>query len=174
MHQGKSYFSITTKEGVEKHLSFRKRDVELGHIVSERLAAIATHLQHFLNFIAKDTKLKELERTDCENHFYHRHKATNTKVKQVTVQNEQSTINALMKWLNKNGETHIESFEFKKLPRLDKGNEAIRRATLTNDEYETLYRAMRTYCAKHNQTQQARWQRASSAKNRAALCVSCS
>ena len=55
-----------------------------------------------------------------------------------------------MKWLNKNGETHIDSFEFKKLPRLDKGNEAIRRATLTNDEYETLYRAMRTYCAKHN------------------------
>ena len=52
--------------------------------------------------------------------------------------------------LNKNGETHIESFEFKKLPRLDKGNEAIRRATLTNDEYETLYCAMRTYCAKHN------------------------
>jgi site-specific recombinase XerD len=31
-----------------------------------------------------------------------------------------------------------------------KGNEAIRRATLTNDEYETLYRAMRGYCAKKN------------------------
>ena len=50
----------------------------------------------------------ELERTDCENYFYHRHKSTNTKVKQVTVQNEQSTINALMKWRQKNGETHIE------------------------------------------------------------------
>ena len=60
-----------------------------------------------------------------------------------------------MKWLNKNGETHIDSFEFKKLPRLDKGNEAIRRATLTNDEYETLYRAMRTYCAKHNKLDDA-------------------
>ncbi|MDB9800319.1 hypothetical protein OAB91_00485 [Alphaproteobacteria bacterium] len=106
LQQGKSYFSITTKEGVEKYLSLRKSDVELGHIVSGRLATIATHLQHFLSFIGKDTKLKELERTNCENYFYHRHKATNTKVKQVTVQNEQSTINALMKWLNKNGETH--------------------------------------------------------------------
>jgi integrase len=150
LQQGKSYFSITTKEGVEKYLSFRKRDVELGHIVSGRLATIATHLQHFLSFIGKDTKLKELERTDCENYFYHRHKSTNTKVKQVTVQNEQSTINALMKWLNKNGETHIDSFDFKKLPRLDKGNNAIRRATLTNDEYESLCRAMRSYCAKKN------------------------
>jgi integrase len=66
------------------------------------------------------------------------------------VQNEQSTINACIKWLNKNGETHIDGFEFKKLPRLDRGNEAIRRATLTNNEYEKLYRAMRTYCAKQS------------------------
>jgi site-specific recombinase XerD len=123
--------------------------------VSGRLATISTHLQHFLSFIGKDTKLKELERTDCENYFYHRHKSTNTKVKQITLQNEQSTINALMKWLNKNGETHIDSFEFKKLPRLDKSNEAIRRATLTNVEYETLYRAMRTYCAKNNKLDDA-------------------
>ena len=155
LQQGKSYFSITTKEGVEKYLSFRMRDVELGHIVKGRHTTIATHLQHFLSFIGKHTKLKELERTDCENYFYHRHKATNGNVKQVTVQNEQSTINALMKWLHKNGETHIDGFDFKKLPRLDKGNEAIRRATLTNDEYEALYRAMRTYTAKHNKLDDA-------------------
>ncbi|BBP43041.1 tyrosine-type recombinase/integrase [Thiosulfativibrio zosterae] len=138
-------------------MNFRKRDVELGHIVKGRHATIATHLQHFLSYIGKDTKLKELERSDCENYYYHRHKSsnTNTKVKQVTVQNEQSTINAMLKWLHKNGETHIDSFDFKKLPRLDKGNEAIRRATLTNDEYEALYRAMRTYTAKHNKLDDA-------------------
>jgi hypothetical protein len=45
---------------------------------------------------------------------------------------------ALMKWLNKNAETHIDSFEFKKLPRLSKVNEAILRATPTNGEYATL------------------------------------
>ena len=33
---------------------------------------------------------------------------------------------------------------------LDKGNEAIRRATLTNDEYQAIYCAMRTYTANHN------------------------
>ena len=148
LQQGKTYFSITTKEGVQQYVDFRKRDVELGHIVSGRLATIATHLQHWLSFIGKDTKLKELERTDCENYFYHRQKSTDSKVKQVTVQNEQSTINACIKWLNKNGETHIDGFDFKKLPRLDKGNDAIRRATLTNEEYESLFRAMRSYCAK--------------------------
>jgi hypothetical protein len=66
LQQGKSYFSITTKEGVEKYLSFRKRDVELGHIVSGRLATIATHLQHFLSFISKeDGKARD---KDCHTH----------------------------------------------------------------------------------------------------------
>ena len=62
LQQGKSYFSITTKEGVEKYLSFRMRDVELGHIVKGRHTTITTHLQHFLSFIGKDTKLKEVKR----------------------------------------------------------------------------------------------------------------
>ena len=48
---------------MEKYLSFRMRDVELGHIVKGQHTTIATHLQQFLSFIGKDTKLKELERT---------------------------------------------------------------------------------------------------------------
>ena len=56
-----------------------------------------------------------------------------------------------MKWLHKSGETHINGFDLKKLRRLDKGNKTIRGAILTNDEYEELYCAMRTYTAKHNQ-----------------------
>jgi hypothetical protein len=56
------------------------RDVELGHIVKGRHATIATHLQHFLSYIGKDTKLKELERTDCENYFYHRQQIYNIRL----------------------------------------------------------------------------------------------
>jgi hypothetical protein len=33
---------------------------------------------------------------------------------------------------------------------LDKDIDAIRRATLTNEEYESLFRSMRCYCAKKN------------------------
>ena len=47
LQQGKTYFSIATKEGVEKYLSFRMRDVELGHIVKGRHTTIAIYLQHF-------------------------------------------------------------------------------------------------------------------------------
>ena len=44
LQQGKTYFSSTTKESVQQQFDFRNRDVELGHIVSGRLATIATHL----------------------------------------------------------------------------------------------------------------------------------
>jgi len=60
------------------------------------------------------------------------------------VQNEQSTINACIKWLNKNGETHRDGFDLKRLAPLNNGNDEIRRATLSNDEYKSVFRAMRT------------------------------
>ena len=54
LQQGKTYFPITTKEGVQHYVDFRKRDVELGHIASGRLATTAAHLQHWLSFISKE------------------------------------------------------------------------------------------------------------------------
>ena len=51
-----------------------------------------------------------------------------------------------MRWLHKRGETEIDGFEFRKLPRIDRGNEAVRRATLTGEEYEKLCAAIRVYC----------------------------
>ena len=60
LKQGKTYFLITTKEGVHKYVDFLKRDVELGHIASGRLATIATHLQHWHSSLGKDTKLGDV------------------------------------------------------------------------------------------------------------------
>jgi integrase len=148
MQSGKKYFSITTKEGVEKYVAHRQKDVDTGQIVSGRLATIKTHLQHWLAFIGKDTKLKELDRADCENYYYERHKKSGGRVALLTVEQEQSTINALMKWLHRNNETQVGAFEFRKLQKQDDNNEAIRRATFTNDEYNRLIRASRVYADK--------------------------
>ena len=71
-------------------------------------------------------------------------------VKNLTVQHEQSTINQCVRWLHKRGETEIDGFEFRKLPRVDRGNEAVRRATLTGEEYEKLCTAMQVYCIGKN------------------------
>lgn len=54
----KTYFSMRTKQGVEEFIK----------------NALKTHLEHWLKFVGKDTKLKETERTDCENYFHNRTK----------------------------------------------------------------------------------------------------
>ena len=143
---GKTYFSLTVKQGVAKYLAAREHDVQLGLITRDRYITIRSQLKHWQEFIRRETRLKELDTGDCEDYFQFRQRVSGKKVKNLTVQHEQSTINQCMRWLHKRGETEIDRFEFRKLPRVDRGNEAIRRATLTGQEYQQLCAAMRVYC----------------------------
>jgi integrase len=146
--QGKTYFSITTRMGVEMYLEHRKKDVTNGYIVSGRYNTIATHLNHWLTFIGKDVKLKELERTDSEDYFASRSKTKGEevlKISQTTVENEQSSVNAMMSWLYKRKETYIDGFDFKKLKAVDKGAEENRRNTFTDDEAARWTKSLNEY-----------------------------
>lgn len=138
MHQqmsGQCYFSKTTKQGVDAYLAQRAKDVETRQIVKGRYSTIKTHLEHWLAFIGRDTKLKSLSPTDCEDYLYQR---TKTKKKltisQTTVANEQSTINAMTRWLYKHNEIAFETFDFKPLNRIDRGDERLRRSVFTDEE----------------------------------------
>ena len=145
---GKTYFSKTAKQGVEHYLEQRAKDVEAELIVKGRYGTIKTHLEHWLNFIGRDTKLKEMERTDCENYLHSRTKTNkNINVSQTTVANEQSTINALMSWLYKRNETYIDSFDFKPFKRIDRGDEALRRNTFTDEEIVEIKIKLEEYIA---------------------------
>ncbi len=145
----KPYFSITTKEGVERYIKQRQIDVEDGIIVKGRLSTIKTHLAHWLKFIGKDKKLKEIERMDCYNYSSNRTKTKKgVAVSQTTVVNEQSTVNAMMSWLYKNKLTDFESFEFKKLKKVDKGNDDFRRSIFTQDEMTAYWASLNKYLDK--------------------------
>jgi len=124
---GKSYYSITTKAGVELYLEWKKK--QIGNKIKEgRFGTINTHLEHWLKFIGKDTKLKELAITDCDDYFHERTKSREKGASQTTVENEQSTINAMIKWLHSRELTNITFFDFPKLKTLDKGKESNRRS----------------------------------------------
>lgn len=143
---GKTYFSMTTKQGVEEYIKQRTKDMEAGLIVKGRLTTIKTHLEHWLKYIGKDVKLKEMERTDCENYFHNRTKnKKKLPVGRTTVLNEQSSINAMMSWLHKRGETYIEAFDFKKLPSIDTGDERNRRNTFTDEEIHDIKTELEKY-----------------------------
>jgi integrase len=143
---GKTYFSMTAKQAVEEYIKQRTKDMEAGLIVKGRLGTIKTHLEHWLKFVGKDTKLKEMERTDCENYFHNRTKnKKRLPVGRTTVLNEQSSINAMMSWLHKRGETYIEAFDFKKLPNIDTGDEKNRRNTFTDEEIDAITTELERY-----------------------------
>jgi hypothetical protein len=145
---GKRYHSLTTKDGVEKYVGQRQKDVDAGRIVSGRLGTIKTHLEHWLDFIKRDTKLRELGRNDCENYFSARTKTRrNIAISRTTVMNEQSTINAMMAWLFRNNETLIDGFDFGKVPRIDKADPANRRSTFTRDEIVEIGTTLKKYIA---------------------------
>ena len=127
------------------YLEERKKDVEAGIIVKGRFSVIRTQLNHWLDIIGKDTKLKELERTDCENYFLERTKTKKSiPISQTTVENEQSIINAMMKWLHKRGETYVAGFDFKKLKRVDRGAEENRRGSFEDSEITSIRIALET------------------------------
>ena len=143
---GKTYFSKTAKQGVEEYLNQRTKDMEAGLIVKGRLGTIKTHLEHWLNFKGRDEKLKEMERTDCENYYHSRTKQNKrSPISQTTVLNEQSTINAMMAWLHKRNETYIDAFDFKKLPKQDTGDKRNRRNTFTDEEIRDIKTALESY-----------------------------
>lgn len=145
---GKTYFSKTAKQGVVEYLQQRQKDVEAGLIVKGCYGTIKTHLEHWLDYIGRDTKLKEMERTDCENYLHGR---TKTKKKindsQTTVGNEQSTINAMLAWLYKRNDSCIEAFDFKPLERIDRGDEALRRSSFDDEEIVAIKTKLEEYIA---------------------------
>jgi site-specific recombinase XerD len=145
---GKRYFSITAEEGVNLYLADKQKLVELKTITKGRHGTISTHLGHWLNYIKRETKLKELERNAAEGYFAYRIKNAKHGIAHTTLANEQGTINAMMAYLFRAKQSVVEAFDFPKLSKYEIDNEAIRRATLTNDEYNALTKAMRSYVAR--------------------------
>ena len=145
---GKRYFSITAEEGVNLYLADKQKLVELKTITKGRHGTISTHLGHWLDYINRDTKLKELERNAAEGYFAYRIKNAKHGIAHTTLANEQGTINAMMAYLFRAKQSVVEAFDFPKLSKYEIDNEAIRRATLTNDEYNALTKAMRSYVAR--------------------------
>lgn len=149
---GKRYFSLTTKAGVELYLARREKDIDPSNkrgITKGRYSTIKTHLEHWLDFIHRDTKLKELERTDCDEYALQRNKKNKktgvVKASMTTISNEQSTINAMMRWLFKRNETLIESFDFPRTDRIDRGIDENRRNTFTREEVNRIHAALANY-----------------------------
>ena len=160
LNAGRKFFSIDVKQAVESYLDYRKNDViedtleargTQGGIVIGRYNTINTHLKHFLNYICKDTKVRDLREFDLERYVSFRRKKG---ISDVTIRQEISTINSAMSYIyDRLKQTDFRSFVIpQSLKHVTKSknkadNQKIKRQTFTRDEWKAFYLAMRTYTA---------------------------
>ena len=142
---GRKIFGMTLQQLVDAYLEYRQEDVALGNITKGRHITLSGQLKHFLSYKGKDTKINSLERNSAYEYEVFRvteHPST----QKVTIRNEQSTINAMVKYAYKQGYSHFDAFDFRKM--VIKGRDISRRDTFSNEEYDRLVRYMRTYVSK--------------------------
>ena len=147
--EGKTVTSLTCKDGALKYIKYREQDVKLGTITKGRISTIKTHLEHWLDYIHRDNRIKNLDRSDCLDYFaYRTNKSSPPKL--ITLRNEQATINAMMNYLFEENEALFQAFRFRKTPEQVVDTNEIKRQTFTNDEWNALVKAMRTYTKNSN------------------------
>jgi len=149
VHSGKKIFGITLGQLVDLYLDWRlKEDVAAGNITKGRWTTIKYQLLHLLAFKGADTKLSDLEKQSCYNYAEYR-RLLHPEVRGVTLRNEESTINHMMKFAYREKyNSHFETFEFRKSKITQE--EEIRRDTFTLEEYDKLIGVMRSWATKKN------------------------
>ena len=147
VEQGILIFGQTLDELVADYIEYRQTDVINGDITKERLGTIRSQLRNMTNIKGGDIKLSELDR-DCMYDYQQERKLQSPGVVDVTIRNEQATINAMIQYAYRKGNIHFEKLNFKKI-RIRKDDVGVR-STFTLSEYDQLIVAMRSYVAKKN------------------------
>jgi integrase len=140
---GKKLLGITLGEMVELYLKWRQLDVAGRSITQGRLVTIKSQLVHLVNYKGKNIRLSELGRESLHDYAQWR-RTTGVGAADVTIKNEQATLNHLMRYAYRMGYSHFDKFEFAPLRIAEPG----RRDTFSLDEYDSLVRALRRWCSK--------------------------
>ena len=153
---GRKVFSITLGELVNQYLDYRRGDIyiadqsiEFEGITEGRWNTQKSQLNNFLKVKSAKLKLSELDAHSCYEYFKLRREIS-PNVTVSTIRNEQSTINAMMKWAYLNRiHTAFEKFVFREINTKGVNRDSRRRDTFEENEYRTLVKAMRRWIKKY-------------------------
>ena len=159
VESGRRVFASPIHLAVDEYLEYRTTEIRQQHethgITSARFSTIKSHLVHFKNYTQSKGKVghSAVTRLDAldENSLlgYAKYRRSHPFfAKDITIRNEQATINHFCKWAYKKGLHNTEKFEFPKISMRRTDKDEIRRATYTDAEYKRLHIALRSYTAK--------------------------
>lgn len=140
---GRKLFGIRLGELVDKYQEWRKEDVIGGQITAGRLVTITSQLKHLKEYKGAQTKMSELDRSSLFD--YAQWRRANRGAQEVTIRNEQVTINHMMGFAFRNGYVHFSEFDFPKI----RIAEVSRRDTFSLQEYDALVKYMRKWVSKN-------------------------
>ena len=160
VESGRRVFASPIHLAVDEYLEYRTTEIRQQHethgITSARFSTIKSHLVHFKNYTQSNGKVghSAVTRLDAldENSLlgYAKYRRSHPFfAKDITIRNEQATINHFCKWAYKKGLHNTEKFEFPKISMRRTDKDEIRRATYTDAEYKRLHIALRSYTAKN-------------------------
>ena len=151
---GKRIFSPTVQQAAEEYLQYRwDVDVKRGSITEGRWGTVKSQLNHFVAYCgivgrseqSSVTRLNDLESKSLQGYQQYRQQKG---AKDVTIKNEQATINALCKWAFNEGLHSVQHYVFPSISRKGVDADTLRRGTYTDDEYRRITRALITYTSK--------------------------
>ena len=144
--EGKAIFSPTVYKAVEQYLQHRyDYDVQMDSITVGRWSTIKTHLNWFKAFVNAEYRLDNYTAKALMDYQpFRREKGA----KDVTIANEQATINHFCKWAYDEGFHNIPKYVFPTIKLRGEDRAAIRRATFTDEEYKACYKDLQTWCSK--------------------------
>lgn len=147
VQSGRKIFSITLGELVEEYKKWRQEDVEVGNITLGRLITISSQLKHLLEYKSTSFKVSELSRDSLHDYANWRKLNAKNGVRDVTIVNEQATINHMQSMAWRKGHANFDKYYFRKINIANREGYG-RRGIFTLAEYDALVRYMRTYTSK--------------------------
>ena len=144
----KKVFSITDAEMVQIYLEHRQRHVELGLLSKRRHYIICCHLKHLTRLLGAATRVNDLDRRSFQDYAFVR-RSEKAGIKNATINNEQTTINACFKHCYDEGLIHIQKLKSDVLPAED-AVERLARATFSPEQFQKLKGVMREYVLERN------------------------
>ena len=148
VNAGRRIFSPTVQQAEDEYLAHRWNvDVKRGSIIEGRWATIKSHLNHFVAYCgivgreaqSSVTRLNDLESKSLQGYQQYRQQKG---AKDVTIKNEQSTINAMCKWAFEEGLHNIPHYIFPSISRRGVDADSLRRSTYSDDEYGRITRLL--------------------------------
>lgn len=140
---GRKLFGINLVQLIALYLEWRAKDVEGGNITPGRLVTLTSQLKHLKAWKGEETKVSELDRNSLYDYAQWR-RTTSVGVQDVTIRNEQATLNHMLAFAYRSGYAHFDKFEFAPL----KIREVARRDVFSLDEYDNLVRILRKWVSK--------------------------